>query len=316
MGASSGENLLSRYWWVLVIIGCIILIMIIGIIVLARRRRKKKKRKVPVPHYPTERPYPAGGRDFHHSGYPAGPQTYQAQGQYPSGVRSGWNTGGIQSPGVSGFLPQTFQQQRPALPMHTQTSMAYSPTAPAPSLGSQEPNPPQYQQNVSPQQVLPGYTLPPISTDQGTQDLNLMALPPAPDDLPMSQAEPTQAAAQAFVPSAGTAFIAPDPFPVEAAVPPVSEPQLSVQDLFAIPEPAAPPAAGPPSIDDLFDTATLPPLPPTEQPISPPPPAAEVPVQPQSVQCHSCGAMNQVTTNERPTVITCPVCSAQGYISG
>ena len=323
--ATTGKDLLSRYWWLLVIIGSLVLIMIIGIIVIARRKRKKKKMEVPVPQYPTERPYAAGGRDFHHPRYPAAPNSFQSQGQYPMAARSGWNAGGIHpsapgaiSPAANGFLPGPLQQ-RLALPIQTQPSNVQSPILPAgaPSWGQQGPTLPPYNQVARPQQALPSYTLPPMNTEQGMQDLNRMALPPAPDQetghLFTGQGESPQPAAQTFTPSTGTAFVPPGPSPIEVAPPPGLEPPLSGPDLFAIPEPPASTVTATPSLDELFNTA-LPPLPPTEPP-SPPPEAAETAVQAQSVQCHSCGAMNQVATNERPTVITCPVCSAQGYLA-
>ncbi|MDP7264466.1 MAG: hypothetical protein QGH39_02795 [Candidatus Thermoplasmatota archaeon] len=323
-GSTTGKDLLSRYWWLLIIIGSIVLIMIIGLIVLARRRRKKKKRKVPVPQFPAERPYAAGSRDFNRPQYAAGPHSYQSKGQYPMVARSGWSQGGMHPtvpgtmrPGVNGYLPDP-QQQRPALPMQTQTSFAQSSVSSGPqSWSPQGQAQPQYLSVPGPQQALPGYTLPPISTDQGMQDLNRMALPPAPEvdsgQLFTGQAETPQPAAQAFAPASSNSLFAPEPFPVETASPPLPEPQMSVPDLFAIPEPPTSAVTGTPSIDDLFDTATLPPLPPTEPP-SPPPAADEATPQAQSVQCHSCEAMNQITTTERPTVITCPVCNAQGYI--
>jgi len=415
-GTGTEKDLLSRYWWLLVIIASLVLIMLIGIIVLARRRRKKKKRKVPVPQYPVERPYTAGNRNLNQPQYPVVQNSYQAQGQYPMGARSAWNAGGINippgtmRPGVNGYLPVP-QQQRPALPMQTETSLAQSSISPsaAPSWGAQGQS--QMQPGPAPQQAIPGYILPPMSTDQGLQDLNRMALPPAPEELSV-QAESPQPAAQAFAPSAEPAFVAPEPSPLEAAfiapgpspleaaTPLVSDATMGGPDLFAIPEPPVSAEPPTPSIDDLFDSAALPPLPPTEpstiddifnakapptdppaapsiddlldataqSPVSPtevtpatiddifntatppqlppteppslpgvsppvvsppvaPPPAASTPAvspapasaeaapQAQSVQCHSCGAMNLVTTNERPTVITCPVCNAQGYLA-
>jgi len=303
--SSTEQGLLSNYWWIFIVIGIIILALII-LIVVVNGRKKKKASQEPLPsqQFPPEKPYPVGDRDFHHPMYsPAFPPP-QSQSQYQAGG-DGWAQGtmapsyGAQAavPGAF-FPPQGPAQEMLALPMQSQafadqSSQTAWPAGPA--MGAPGMAAPPYQQPVGlqAQTAQPDYSLPMMTTDQGIQDLNLMALPPAPLSADIFPPGPPLA------PKTGTGSM--DPLAV--AIPGTAGP-LAFEEgtqMFQ-PEPAG------------FGQPAAPPLPPQAPPAPPPSPGGP-PAPAQTIQCHICSAMNPVTTDERPTIVTCSACGAQGYLA-
>jgi len=200
------EGLLSKYWWIFIIIGALSLILIIGIVVVTRRKRKKKEEteNVVPKRIAQERPYPVGSRDFYHPQYSQMANTYQGQTAYGTQFPAGGSQQSIgtqyeRRPPVSEYLSPAGavgpgQSEPIALPMASQVpavqqssypvnqpSSTISPTGPA-ILPAQQVQ--QYEQGAI-SSVLPQYTLPSFASDQGTINLNLLALPPAAEDTDM-----------------------------------------------------------------------------------------------------------------------------------
>ncbi len=126
----------------------------------------------------------------------------------------------------------------------------------------------------------------------------------------------------------------------EPTVPLAAEPPVPYQD---VPTGSAPGAALPPYPDVLGADAPAGPVPgpgpmpppapypetppaapmpapvpapsPAPAPSPPTPPEAPAAPGPVVIECHSCGANYEVTDAQRPLVVQCPVCTAQGYLS-
>ena len=230
------ESIYTRWKWHMVGVGCLLLLLILVIIVTSKKRRgnEKGEDETPKPIPRSERPYPVGTRDFHHPQYSEMYRTYQQSppiSRYPTSSMS--NTGGgmqnmgfgTQSGGTTiamGYPPWQPRleannpplAERPALPMYTETG-THAPPPSEMSVQQQVVSPPspsghgpidvaQYPQPVSSPpttpQAEPTYALPTFSSDEGIQNLNLMALPPARVEeapVPFSQ-EPTP---QSFSPT-------------------------------------------------------------------------------------------------------------------
>lgn len=191
----------------------------------------------------------------------------------------------------------------------------------------------------------PIYQLPPLVTDQGVQDLNLMALPPAEGI------------------DENTAGMSPDPSTEDVAE---STPQVTGDMPVQQPGASEPPPAGGASLDSLLENirdgnamapsfptpgAEIPPSPPSSQPpsldappqsspaqppslIDAPPSPANVPSSPvnaspspanappspanlpaiQLYNCPSCGSMNPVRAADSSSPVTCAVCGAVGSL--
>jgi len=238
-------------------IGLVILILIIVFILLiVRGRRKRTEDEPPSPPrqspHGMERPYPTGARDFQMPGYAQVGSAYQtgAPPPYPWKATPGWGTGaGTMAPSAPrpdpatpqpfridglpdsqpsrGFMPdQARPQGAMATPIPSQQPLLQSSTA-----GSPRPNAPP---------ALPSYSIPTLMTNQGAQDLNLMALPPAPE--PTANVTPPVLAGPAADPSetqatkggtAGTPAFAQSPTfprPESAAAPaPIVQPAPRIQ---------------------------------------------------------------------------------------
>jgi len=178
------------------------------------------------------------------------------------------------------------------------------------------------------------YSLPAFNTEQGIQSLDLLALPEASEDATQGEigempSVSTGAAPQQLVgtdPDQGSS-IAPDttegsPAAVGdplAVMPPTSPP--TVPDMFpdvtgVSQEPTEAPPGPPIGIETpgpetpAADISALPPLPDLAAPEAPAPAASGT-----VVQCHSCGSQYEVTTDVRPTIIECPTCHEQGYLT-
>ncbi len=258
-----------------VIVGCILLLIIVILVILfiIRKRKKKDSEQIspsgmPIPmqsqYGPPQHPYPQG--QYHPTGLPQG---YGEMAQYQGaawGMQGAGAPGAVFPPGagitntnqygppVPGQAPQAQIPQNdysPQLP-------PYSPAGPGPSGST-------------------AYSLPLFSTEEGAQNLELMALPPGPD------------------PAGGQAIMNP------AAAPSIHNPDLSLQ-------PEAVQAIG------ALDTLPTPPEP--FQPASlqahegiPAPVTNEI-----TMQCHSCGNNYNAEISQYPALVTCPVCKTQGII--
>lgn len=177
-------------------------------------------------------------------------------------------------------------------------------------------------------QMAPNYSLPSFSTEGGTINLNLLALPPAAEDekradgmIDMNAAMPSPQPVS-FTSAPFEPLAVPQPAAPEQKIPTVVPPAYTMAPK-AIP-PSAPPAESSGKnvnnvLDDIFGQhpGKEPHLPPAEPPLPvQPPPLSNIPPTPAapSIPCHACGTINQVTTNERPTIITCSSCGAQGFV--
>jgi len=187
------DSFLSKFWWIFVIVGVLILAMIIGMVVVTIRKKRKEEEMEKQEYTQQQRyspePYPMGSRDFHYPQYSEMYASYQAQ---PSHSPT-YGTGGGWGSGTSGMPPNNYPQapmphspgvvpvqERPALPMYTESPAEMQPvidlTLPPSVLSISPPVTTQYEASQS---TPPTYSLPTFSTQEGTQNLNLMALPPA-----------------------------------------------------------------------------------------------------------------------------------------
>ncbi len=207
------EGLLSKYWWVLIIIGALILIVIIGIVVVAKNKRKKEEEtENAMPNrIAPERPYPVGSRDFYPPQYSQMTNTYQSHPAYGTQFSSWGSSKGANT--QFGGRPDTYPQLPSAgstgpghmplaLPMASQVPVAQqqifpvqqpsnviSPVTPSIQPAQQGQ---QYEQVIS-SPTPPQYSLPSFTSEQGTINLNRLALPPAAGDEEMKKTfeEPT-----------------------------------------------------------------------------------------------------------------------------
>ena len=209
-------------------------------------------------------------------------------------------------------------------------------------------------QLIGTSQAFPQYQLPTFALDEGIQNLNLLALPSAQGSAvpsePLNVQQPVSQFAPAPVPAAasqaGSVELATTSIdslleghiPAAPALAPLQQPP-SVPSPFEMPatsvqapppqsavepsSPASPPAPksmGDDVLEDIFGTTVSPP--PPMPPVGSPPPEPPVPPSTENegdlqvFQCHACGAMCPVATHERPTVVTCKSCGAQGYLEG
>ncbi len=347
------DGLLAKYWWLLIIIGSLILISVIAVILLAASKKRKEKKQIPtqIPPPKSFHPYPQGQNlGFAPSGYaPMGtpgyggmyggrnPQ-YGAGANPPLALPPGPGAPYSGSPNQAG-MPGSWSQQPISPGLHTLPPSAQTASSSAPN-----------------------YLLPSFTTDQGLQDMNLLALPPAPEyedvtygtmgNDPIADHNPSTAvpvpeivAPYPVPPSSqeiqSPAIPFPDVTPEIATQYPTPAPEIDPSAVasgnYPAPETAAPspmppsspnivpPAVPPPitsvgseasSYDDLPGIPAAPsPLPPeAPQPLGQEPPASGQSVF-SNVQCHVCTAMNLLTTAERPTIVTCTSCGAQGLVT-
>jgi hypothetical protein len=299
---TSEKGLLSRYWWVFIVIGVIILALVILIIVVNRRKKDENAAETtPSSQFPPEYPYPVGDRDFHHPMYTPGFLPQQSPGQYQTGGNV-YGQGTMAPPyGSQTAVPGGFSQGQgsaqgmPMLPMQSQTFTDQTgPNAwPAdPSMAGIAGLPYQQATGLQAPSAQPDYSLPIMTTDDGVQNLNLMALPPAPSS--------------------------PDIFSQVLPAVPLMDTGLPDSPAAAIPGIVGPPAFEEGTMnfqgDPMGSAPVAPPLPPQVPPMTPPPSGEPTPPA-QSIQCHICSAMNPVNTPERPTIVTCSSCGAQGYLA-
>jgi len=184
--------------------------------------------------------------------------------------------------------------------------------------------------------VGPAYILPQFSTDQGPQNLDLMALPPGPEPAaggeltplddpfsailgmdfpsitPGTQAGPGEPIAEdavqdAFPPSA------PDVQPI----PPTLPGQGST--LSKDPPPTVPDDPSIMGLDAMFGTLSRPEGESIPAVAPPAPPLAEEPHPPGpteiTMQCHACGNNYRAEITVLPAVVTCSVCQTQGVLT-
>jgi len=357
--AQYNEGLLAKYWCVFALLGLLLLVIVVFLILVTRKRKDRDDEPTAAapmyrqpPGFPRERPYQTGGRDFRMAGYGNVRTAYQS-GQASPFPHAAASSGGQASTGY-GYSPgHSAHPARPALPQSTQ----FPPQSPAPQPSVQYPGvqqpvevlPPMSQgqgnEGVGTAPSGPIYQLPPLVTDQGVQDLNLMALPPAEGI------------------DENTAGMSPDPSTEDVAE---STPQVTGDMPVQQPGASEPPPAGGASLDSLLENirdgnamapsfptpgAEIPPSPPSSQPpsldappqsspaqppslIDAPPSPANVPSSPvnaspspanappspanlpaiQLYNCPSCGSMNPVRAADSSSPVTCAVCGAVGSL--
>ena len=169
------------------------------------------------PSYRQERPYSSGGHDFSYPSsysdgavsHPYSPYNPPGQAMQPPLQSAGSVGARAQPPGTGyGYPPQSPPGNLPVLPGPGQTSGVQTPQfGNAAEPLSSPPASAEGQAAVLELEPLPGltsalpsaeptYSLPTVTTEQGIQNLNLMALPPAPvidggPAMPVSVAEPS-----------------------------------------------------------------------------------------------------------------------------
>ena len=221
-GSSDGFPLIP------VIIACsiVLILTVIAVFLILRRRRKKREetKTPPAPEVPAH-PYPWGEyRPTDHQGYAPDQQNRGGTHQYgPVGT-------GLPAGPVPLLAPAPQHQQ-----MLPQTGMGGLPGGAPPALMG------------SPNQL--PYSLPPIQTDEGLQDLNTMALPPAPAGIPqIPEAGQTGAAVGGQTPVNDVPIA-----PAEGAEGQESDPLAELGSFLSemaegITAPASPPVPGPAQI--------------------------------------------------------------------
>ena len=276
--------------------GALVLVVLVLVAFFILRKKKKDKEKEGA----TPPRYPPRGGPY---GPP--PHPYP-QGQYAPGTYQGY--GPVPVPGRNAG-------QGVSPPFPPQPLML--PPGPAPNVG-------------------PTYVLPQFSTEQGPQNLELMALPPGPEPTtggeltplddpfsailgmdflsitPGTQAGPGETIAEdavqdAFPPSA------PDVQPIPPT-PPGQGSTLSIN-----PSPTVPDDPSIMGLDAMFGTLSgaegesIPggalPAPPQAEDTQPPGPT-EI-----TMQCHACGNNYRAEITVLPAVVTCSVCQTQGVIN-
>ncbi len=303
VGGGSGGGF-GWWWWIIIIAVAILLILIlIFVIIIVRRKRKKEEEQArePEPFKPAhQKPgYTPGPRTSAPGGsvpYPA--QNFQARGASPQQA----------SPGPQTPLPQPL-----ALPELT-------PLGPEPSSSPQLPPP-------APDGA-PQYSLPAFSTQNGEQDLNRMALPPAPDENLDDNAEGAKDDEETLKPlppeqegklASPEAKIPPKPTPPESAGPDKPKPPSpekpkkdSLDDVFGMLENLVPEKK-----EDGVKSAPESKLPaPPEKPSLPKPPTPEPNAMELNLQCHECGGDYIAMVEKFPVLVTCPHCGVEGEIEG
>ena len=289
----TGSDLFMDHLWVFLAAGVmLILLSILTFVLIARRRKRSGNGKAapgPMPHRsPPGIPYATGGYGHGvrpgagpYSAPPGGPPygaVPQPQYRPPPGTGTGMN----RPPSV--YYPPPSYLKRPALPPGPVPPFFKAPGGANISNLSELPALPQPGGGVAPDSGSdfsePQFTLPPLITDQGLQDLNLMALPPAPEQV--SSQEPIgEIPAQLDI-------TAHQDMPVPPSAP--TPPPTFTPSLFPVPS-ASPCGASAPG----------------------PTPAAGSP-NPFAYQCYSCKSMNKVNDAARPLMVTCGVCGTQSLL--
>jgi len=341
-------GILTDYLWVFIIIGAVVLLLILLLIFLiARKRRKDREKQEPlrstIGGIPTPGPYNAGAQGYTGPG-PAQPYTGYgfgggAQG-YPGAGQPGWNRSGP-GPGTGRTLPGPYspQGQQPplALPPASGGATPMPPYSHSPSSTGQSgvagpaelpslpgiSDPLDYQANAQPE-----YSLPIMPTDEGFQDLNLPALPPAPEQSITPEPSPPEANICGPLPTDPYAGALQNPImpgidPMGTAIPPTPIPGPVVEPAGA---PQMPLPSTSPNTSQSSSPSPLPSPATPSSPVSPSPPLAQSPqfppsqpspagVGPVAFQCYSCGSQNSVDDANRPIVVTCGICGTQSMLT-
>jgi len=161
-------------WWLLGIIAVVLIVLALVIIFVAvKRRRKKEANTVPSPVARQPHPYPRGqyphgmNQRYAQPGYAQPPQAPRSYPAAPGGGPAQQRLMLPPGPGV------------PSTPPVGPTSQQLLPNAMPSGAPGAIPQLPGYQ-STSP--GTPSYSLPVFTTDEGTQELNRLALPAAPLD--------------------------------------------------------------------------------------------------------------------------------------
>ncbi len=278
------------WWWILLLILLLLLILII-VFILIRRRKKDEE---------TPKNTPSGGPPSQPGQAPP-PLRYP---YYPAPVYRG---GPAQQPHASpstrpgygspaGIYPANTPSQQNNLPSSNVNAPPSSPPPkqlpPPPSGAGPESALPRLSPPSTPAPE-PEYLLPTFSSAGGDQDLNRMALPPAPDEV---------------VPEKGTE----------------GEPGRSLQPPPAAGSPLAPAgvesgstSSESPSMDDIFGDLEKIAGPQAASAEQPPGPSDQTPpIESLTLQCHSCKDQYTAVIEGYPALVTCNHCGTQGQING
>ncbi len=329
------DSLLAQYWWLFVIIGVIVLILLIVVVLVAIRKKGKEKEQKKAAQVPPPAPFHPYSQGQNLNAAPGGYDRIDTAGyggiyggrsppygQYPASMAS------------AGIVPGTTPQSGPSGPWNQQPSAPSFPPLPATSQAAYTPNE-------------PGYLLPSFSTDQGMQDMNHLALPPASEDkvpfpdtvndpmLPMAPVPGPLNPLSSEIPDSPLNALfdipgePPLPAPSSQGGDLVSPLEMSSPEVISGIPPETPPASPSPEVLSSPTQAPLdsplPSIPPSSPPAPPdsPLPDASAPSTEESasgdvgtrVQCHACGTGYEVTDSTRPVIIECPVCHEKGYLS-
>ena len=300
--------------WAMMAMAILLLLIIILVIWILVRKKKKEEEPPPSP-MPPPTPYSPYSQPY-------------GQGQYfpttgPGYVQQGFTGAISQGAPPSAYPPMGgFPGQLQLPPGHM--GAVSTPVAPAlPATGT----------------VSPNYMLPSFTTDQGMQDFNRLALPPASVDGTLQGYAETgmpaqQGPSENTVPTLGmgtqTSF--PDVGQDMSALFGPGPSEMPDYSPGPSASPTVPEQPGIPAFPDLFSDVGAEPLPPPVPSTDPsvgdpsgyvPVPAMEptpvpAPVFPyeMTMQCHACGNNHTAVITQLPIIVECSVCQTQGMIEG
>ena len=316
----------NTLFWMLVGGLILFLLLVLLIFFIIMKRKKKKKEEEATSRQAAYQPSYGAHTSPYSQGYHPPPVTPQSYG------RGGYGAQSSAAP-RSASPPVNAAPNRLMLPQGPQTAQTQYQS-------------PQIQASPATSGNAPGsdlsYLLPTFTTDQGDQNLTLMALPPGPAESPDASVqsstpstvspstgiEPqlpgyaqetslqtpidipvqTPGSAPASPPTTGVPA-APDTHPPGIPETPAA-PTPGIEPPTAPPQPPAGPGTGPGSVlDEIFASSS--------SQNSPPPPAAPAPeAAPKelTMSCHSCSQSYQTTISQLPAVVTCTHCGTQGMV--
>ncbi len=301
-------------WLFLILFGIFLLIILILLaLFIVIKRKKKSEKEIPPTIQPTLQQ-----SDF-------GPnQHFYPQGQYMSPGQQGYGS----TPPTYGGMPGGQAAPTALPPAHGMAQFDPVQIAPQTNYGQLGP--------ATDPLTDAAFLLPSFPTDQGLQNLELMALPPGPAPLeqdtintgvPIQMPAPDMPFPPAFLPDIAAmekSFLGP------------SQPLPSSEELLQVPPDAPAPmdvptlaVAGPIPVDpsvpgDLSQLdAYLFSLDESHDEPSAPPPSGQAVLEENptrvtneiTMQCHSCGNNYTAEIVQLPALVTCPVCTTQGVIN-
>ena len=260
-------------WAIMAIVVLLLLLILLAVWLVVGKGKKKEEEHAPQPFLPPPAPYSPYSQPY-------------GQGQYLSTTGPGYVQQGFSGAISQGAPPSAYP------PMGGYPGYHQVPTGPQNAYFAPE-------TALPPVEITsPGFMLPPFTTDQGIQDFDRLALPPAAIDMPPQITPDTGAPTQDL--STGNIALAPGAVASQAAgspplAPPSAESPDGISPLPALDNTPFPPSAGAPQIS----------MPEPGVPSS----------NEMTMQCHACGLNYAATVIEFPAVVTCPVCQTQGVIA-